>query len=94
MTVRTKITPTQYRALKLIRDYPKISAKTFAKLMWADSPGWSRVDRQGRRGRGMELAGGSYLAKLRNRGWVIGSVVKYQTFFLYFSVGEAGNSLL
>ena len=48
-----------------------MSARDFARKMWADSPAWSRVYNIGHgatSGKGMWLCGGSYLAKLKKRG--------------------------
>jgi len=72
------MTPTQ-RALKIIDEQRKIPGRftcgDFARLMWPDSPAWSRNTRCGRgshTGKGMWLCAGSFLAKLRKRGLVWG----------------------
>lgn len=61
------ITDKTARALQIVRDYPNISAKRFAKKMWPDSEGHKRSHNTGNgatSGKGMWLSGGSYLAKL------------------------------
>lgn len=62
------------RALSILVHHGDISARQFAERMWPDSPGWSRVINTGpngaTHGKGMWLAAGSYLAKLRDRGLV------------------------
>jgi len=70
-----KLTKITIKALNILNlEYGKaITANEFAKRMWPDSEGWKMVKNTGHgatRGKGMWLAGGSYLAKLRNRGFV------------------------
>lgn len=65
--------PTKLDALRIIANKSPITATEFAELMWPDSEGWNRVKNCGNgatRGRGMVLAGGSYLAKLKKQGLI------------------------
>jgi hypothetical protein len=68
-----KLTVHQKRALEILLKHRKISAARFGELMWPDSPAARRMYNTGNgatRGKGLWLAAGSYLAKLRMRGWV------------------------
>ena len=70
-----KITEITIKALKILDvDWKdRMAARDFARKMWADSKAWSRVYNTGHgatSGKGMWLAGGSYLAKLKKRGLV------------------------
>lgn len=68
------MTPTERRALVILRDHGSLMAREFAMLMWPDAPGWKRVSRCGPNGSstggGMNLAGGAYIGRLRRKGWV------------------------
>lgn len=60
-------------ALKIVQDNPGVRAAGFASLMWPDSDGHNAHKNGGngsQKGKGMWLAGGSYLAKLRKKGLV------------------------
>jgi hypothetical protein len=66
------LTPTQRRALEILRDHAPLSPSVFAKWMWPDAEAWSHHTKCGHgtsHGGGMNLAGGGYLGKLRKRGW-------------------------
>ena len=62
------------KALDLINNNSIRSAQRFAQLMWPDSPCWKKVYKVGNNGAttgvGMWLAGGSFLAKLRQQGLI------------------------
>lgn len=63
------------KGLRLIVTKDIRSPKEFAKAMWPDSEGWQRVGNVGHgahRGAGMQLAGGSFLGKLRYQGLIWG----------------------
>ncbi len=63
------------KALKIIRDHNITNGGQFAHLMWPDSEGWLRSGNGGRgsqRGKGMWLAGGSFLGRLKNAGLITG----------------------
>lgn len=59
------------KALKIIAENEITSASQFARFMWPDSPAWKRHGRCGpngvTQGTGIQLAGGAYLGKLRQR---------------------------
>lgn len=66
-----KISDKTIQALKIIRDSEEISASDFALKMWPNSPKWKKVYNTGdgaTSGKGMWLAAGSYLSKLRKAG--------------------------
>lgn len=66
-------TPT-IKALRIIRDNEIETIRDFAHLMWPKSVCWSKVYNIGHgavRGKGMWLAAGSFLAKLRDRDLII-----------------------
>ncbi len=67
------MTPTQRRALEILK-YNMIEAPSqFARLMWPDSEGWKHHTKKGHgttRGGGMAVAAGCYLGKLRRAGLV------------------------
>jgi hypothetical protein len=69
-----RLTKPQYRALRIIALEGPIRPSRFALNMWPDSPAWKRSYKCGpsgaTRGRGIVLSGGSYLGKLRIRGWI------------------------
>lgn len=69
-----KLTPSQFRALKIIRDNRIEMPRQFARLMWPDSDGWDRYTKCGpygvTRGGGMSIAGGGYLGKLCSGGLI------------------------
>ncbi len=61
------------RALKIIQNNDVYRARRFAELMWPDSPCWAKVYNTGNgatRGKGMWLAGGSFLRKLQYSGLI------------------------
>ena len=61
------------KALKIIQDNDVYNARRFAELMWPDSPCWNKVYNTGNgatRGKGMWLAGGSFLKKLQYAGFI------------------------
>jgi hypothetical protein len=62
------VTPTQRKALNIIRDHPIDSPRQFARFMWPDSERWKNHTKAGPngvvRGGGMSLAGGGYLGRL------------------------------
>ena len=63
------MTPTQ-KALLYIKDNPQFTAKQFARYMWPNSPCWKHQTRCGGGtaiGKGMWLAAGCFLAKLRRQ---------------------------
>ena len=69
---KSMLTPTQRRALEILRDHAPLSPSVFAKWMWPDAEAWSHHTKCGHgtsHGGGMNLAGGAYLGKLRKRGW-------------------------
>ena len=73
-----KLTYSQYQALRILRDQGgdgTILPREFAQAMWPDSPGWQRICKAGNYGvtvgGGMNLAGGAYLGRLRQKGWTI-----------------------
>ena len=65
------------RALSIIKERNVSAPSQFGRLMWPDSPAWSRLLTVGRRanavqrGGGMNRASGGYLGKLRQRGLVL-----------------------
>jgi len=76
------MTETQARALTILNVdiHDMMTAGHFAKKMWPDSEGWTRVKNTGNgatSGKGMWLAAGSYLAKLHKKGLVIRSIQGY-----------------
>lgn len=68
--------PGTIKALRILQHHGPLRPGEFAKLMWPDSEGWDRSWTCGQnananqRGKGMYLAGGSFLAKLAKRGFV------------------------
>lgn len=62
------------QALSILSTSNGLTAREFAERMWPNSEKWSKSHNVGTngatRGVGMQLAGGSYLAKLRNAGLV------------------------
>jgi len=68
-----KATPSQLKALHILKEHGPIRPREFARLMWPDSEGWRRSTKCGpngsTRGGGMCLAGGGYLGKLYHKGW-------------------------
>jgi len=76
-TTSEKGTPSTIKALQIIRDFNITHARQFASLMWPDSDGWTTHTRCGNNGvshgGGMNLAGGAYIGKLRQRGLVFGA---------------------
>lgn len=71
---RRQLTDSQLRALRIIRDNRIEMPRQFARLMWPDSDGWKTMTKCGNygatRGGGMNLAGGAYLGKLRQWGFI------------------------
>ena len=71
---KERMTTTTIRALEILQENWGISPKRFAQLMWPESPAWKHSINCGPNGatsgRGMWLAAGSYLQKLRMRGLV------------------------
>lgn len=71
-----RLTKAQYKALNILKgtDYFNTMASAeFARRMWPDSNMHRKVSNQGHgatRGKAAWLCGGSYLAKLRHKGWV------------------------
>lgn len=70
-----KITDKTIKALKILKDNPRITAKNFSKLMWEDSKMHNRTTRIA------WLKGACYLSRLRNRGLVYkycgGDLIRY-----------------
>jgi hypothetical protein len=72
------LTAKRKQALEILRDWESeygqpIAPREFARKMWPDSPGWKRhykVNNGVAQGRGMWLAGGSYLQRLTRDGLV------------------------
>ena len=67
------LTAARERALRIFVEHGPLMAGRFAHYMWPDSPGWKRVINCGygaTQGRGMYMAGGSYIGKLRKLGLV------------------------
>ena len=68
------LTDPQYNALHIVALNGPIRPSRFADKMWPDSPAHQISYKCGAwgstRGRGLVLSAGSYLAKLRKRGWV------------------------
>lgn len=68
-----KLTEPQMRALRILHEHGPLRPREFARLMWPDSPGWDRLHNCGPYGAAygtmMPMCGGSYLAKLKCRGW-------------------------
>ncbi|MBA7654002.1 hypothetical protein ES703_61869 [subsurface metagenome] len=61
------------KALLIIKEKEVKYSRDFAKLMWPDSPCWQKVYNVGSgatRGVGMWLAGGSFLGKLYQKGYI------------------------
>ncbi len=56
------LTAPQRKALEILRDFPEIGADGFASKMWPQQPGR-------RFKRGMAMAAGSYIGKLKKKGW-------------------------
>ncbi|MCX3035253.1 hypothetical protein OFK41_13675 [Acinetobacter baumannii] len=58
-----------YKALKLLENKKPERPSEFARIMWPNSPRWTRRVKCGRNGvsvgGGMNLAGGAFLGKLR-----------------------------
>lgn len=64
------------KALKIIRDHNITNGGQFAHLMWPKSEGWSTSKNGGhgsQRGKGMWLAGGSFLGRLKKAGLITGA---------------------
>lgn len=99
------LTKAQRKALEILRDLPpdylgrqRTYAAEFARSMWPDSPGWTRVSNVGRgatTGVGIKRAGGAYLARLSALGLVATewntSPFSYTT---YYSITEKGRKAL
>jgi hypothetical protein len=68
------MTETRTKALAIIHRASGISAAAFAETMWPDSPHWRESYQCGAygssKGRGVVMAGGSYLGKLKKAGLV------------------------
>lgn len=68
------LSPKARQALQIVRDHGPIQPREFARKMWPSSEGWKRHHNCGpngsHQGGGMYLTGGSYLGKLRRKGWV------------------------
>lgn len=76
MTAPIKLSESQRRALGIIKEFPSVGPRDFARMMWPDSPGWKSSSGHGahtRRGGGMWLAGGAYLGRLRAAGLIVTS---------------------
>lgn len=67
-----KLTPTQRRALEIIRDHRIAYAKQFGLFMWPDNPRWLTMSNKGIKGCGMQLLSGGYLGKLVQKGFIGG----------------------
>lgn len=68
-----KLTPTQKKALIIVRDTPGIVAAQIAKKLWPDSSMHTSSKNQGNGacyGKAAWLCGGSYMGKLSKKGWV------------------------
>ena len=68
-----EITDKTIKALKIIENTPKITARDFAELMWPNNIMHRRISNQGNgacRGKAAWLCGGSYLGKLRKAGLI------------------------
>lgn len=66
------MTPFQKKALETLRDHPGITAGKFAEKMWPDNLMHVRISNGGhgaQSGKAGWLCGGSYLGKLRKKGW-------------------------
>lgn len=64
------------KALQLIDEKEITNGRQFAFLMWPDSEAWQHSSNGGRgsqRGKGMWLAGGSFLGRLKKAGLITGS---------------------
>ncbi len=91
----TSLTPTQVRALTILRDHGPLTPRAFAQKMWPDSPGWQRCYKCGPHGASdgimMALAGGGYLGKLRQRGL---ATVSWDGWHLEHVISAEGRRLL
>jgi hypothetical protein len=69
-----KLTKPQRRALKILEGAAPMTAGDFALKMWPDSPSWERHSQCGPKGSttgaGITRQGGSFLNRLRGKGWV------------------------
>lgn len=69
-----KLTPTQRKALEIIRDNNIVYAKQFGLFMWPDNPRWLTMSKsKGIKGCGMQLLSGGYLGKLAKKGLIGGT---------------------
>lgn len=69
-----------------------ITARDFAQKMWPNSKGWTTVSNVGHgatSGVGMQLVGGSYLSKLKDKGWVMSYYDDYNMIWSSTSKGRA-----
>ena len=88
-----KLTPSQSKALEILRDEGPLRGREFARAMWPDSPGWTRVAKCGpggsHQGGGMYGAGGAYMGKLRHLG-----LAEYISYTEGYCITMAGRDAL
>lgn len=90
-----KMTEARRKALAILDNHGPVTAGQFARMMWPDSPGWSRPigcgPKGSHKGRGMYLSAGCYLNKLKNDGladFVIRSLFHVQYTWVITSQGR------
>ncbi len=86
------MTELQQRALMIVAEHGPIKPREFARFMWPDSEAWSHHTKCGNHGvttgGGMNMAGGMYLGKLRQKKWVdyyhreVGGKLVYRGFII------------
>lgn len=67
----SSLTAKQAQALRIVRKHGPVTPGVFARIMWPDSPSWTRVSNCGqngaRTGVGVEQAGGAFLSRLARK---------------------------
>lgn len=90
-----RLTDSQARALAILESGEIHYPSQFAHQMWPDAEGWQRSSRRGQRGSGMNLAGGSYLGKLRRAGLIYDRYVEmYGPTYRVFELSSEGKAAL
>lgn len=93
-----RLTDPQYKALTVLSDRKDpVRARAFAEFMWPDNTMHTKTSNQGRgacHGKAAWLSGGSYLGKLKKKGWVREEFDYFLKEFTGYKLTEEGRRIL